>query len=109
MVTLEEIQIVCNKIAEKFRPEKIILFGSQAHGQPTENSDVDLLIIMDYAGKRIDLGVEMRMTVDFPFAVDLIIRQPADAARRYQEYDPIIREAFDHGKVIYDRNNERVA
>src|SRR5436190_24183514 len=32
-------------IVERFHPEKIILFGSQAYGEPTEHSDVDLLII----------------------------------------------------------------
>lgn len=32
-------------IVERFRPERIILFGSYAYGQPNCDSDLDLLVI----------------------------------------------------------------
>ncbi|MBN1114388.1 MAG: nucleotidyltransferase domain-containing protein, partial [Oligoflexia bacterium] len=35
------------KIKNNFDVSSIILFGSYAHGQPTENSDLDLLVILD--------------------------------------------------------------
>jgi predicted nucleotidyltransferase len=33
------------EIAEQFRPEKIILFGSYAYGKPHKDSDVDILVV----------------------------------------------------------------
>ncbi|MGH9845716.1 MAG: HEPN domain-containing protein [Blastocatellia bacterium] len=42
------IRKLCKRIAEAYQPEKIILFGSHAYGKPTPESDVDLLIVMDY-------------------------------------------------------------
>jgi len=46
-IPMEAIRAVVRQIAEKFQPEKIILFGSYAHGEPRPESDVDLLVIMD--------------------------------------------------------------
>ena len=47
MVTWEEIQAVTNRIVREFAPLQVILFGSYAYGTPTEDSDVDLLVVMD--------------------------------------------------------------
>ena len=45
MVTREEIQATCDNIVQEFRPLQVILFGSYAYGTPTEDSDVDLLVV----------------------------------------------------------------
>ena len=34
------------RLVAEFQPERITLFGSYAWGAPTEDSDVDLLVIM---------------------------------------------------------------
>ena len=47
MVTREEIQAACDDIVREFAPLQVILFGSYAYGTPTEDSDVDLLVVMD--------------------------------------------------------------
>ena len=47
MVTRKEIQATCDEIVRKFAPLQVILFGSYAYGTPTEDSDVDLLVVMD--------------------------------------------------------------
>ena len=54
MVSEEQIQAVVRRIVEGYAPDRIILFGSYAYGQPTEDSDLDLLIIKadDQAEKR---------------------------------------------------------
>jgi len=43
----EYIQTLTSAIVEKINPEKVILFGSYAYGNPTFKSDIDLLVIMD--------------------------------------------------------------
>jgi uncharacterized protein len=46
-VTLQAIQKIVQQIVERFRPQKVILFGSYAQGKPTPDSDVDLLVVME--------------------------------------------------------------
>ena len=48
-ITLSDIQDVVDQIVDRFHPDKIWLFGSFAHGTPTSDSDVDLLVAMDTA------------------------------------------------------------
>ena len=47
MIDADKINEVVTRIATKFNPDKIILFGSYANGTPNEDSDLDLLIIKD--------------------------------------------------------------
>ena len=109
MVTREQIQALADEIASKFEVERIILFGSYAYGQPTEDSDVDLLVLMEFEGRAFTKGCEVSLAVAHDFPRDIILRAPTDAERRYREWDPLIRHAFDKGQVLYERRRARVA
>ena len=104
MVAMSSILELSCKIAREYDPERIILFGSYAYGEPKEYSDVDVLVIMAFEGSPFRESLEVLRRVKPPFYVDLVVRDPNDAARRYREGDPLIREAFDKGKVVYERN-----
>jgi predicted nucleotidyltransferase len=108
MVDAAQIIAVGERIARDFGPERIILFGSYAYGTPTEGSDVDLLIIMQFDGKARDKRLEIWGRIRPPFPVDILVRRPEDTRRRYHQWDPLIREAIDHGKVLYERDSARV-
>lgn len=108
MVTLAEIHKLANQIAEEFQPEQIILFGSYAYGKPTPDSDVDLLVILPFQGRPFYKSLEILRHVNPSFPIDLLARQPEDTARRYREGDPLIREALDHGTILYERHSRRV-
>src|ERR1700722_11349982 len=68
----------CEKVAREFQPEKIILFGSYAHGQPNKDSDVDMLVIMRLErGKRdVRQAAVIRERVQASFPMDVIVRSP---------------------------------
>jgi len=67
------------EVAERFKPDKIILFGSHAYGKPHADSDVDILVVMP-ARSAIDQAVRVdRMTAP-PFPLDLIVRTPKTLA-----------------------------
>ena len=51
MVDDQTIQELCDRIIRDFQPERIILFGSYASGNPTPDSDVDLLVVLNFEGK----------------------------------------------------------
>ena len=107
-MTREQIQELADRIAAGFEVERIILFGSQANGTATADSDVDLMVLMEFEGRAFDMSLRIACEVDPAFAFDLIVRTPADAERRYRQHDPFVRHAFDSGKVLYERNFARV-
>src|SRR5688572_7825285 len=74
------------QVAERFRPEKIILFGSHAYGKPDADSDVDILVIMP-CRNTFDQAVKIRWAIESPFAMDLIVRTPFDINRRLKDGD----------------------
>ncbi len=104
MVAMDQVEALSRRIAREFDPERIILFGSHARGTAYEDSDVDLLVILTFEGKAFRKSLEILNRLDPPFPVDLLARRPDDTARRYEEYDPLIRDALDHGIVLYERN-----
>jgi predicted nucleotidyltransferase len=94
-------------IAERFRPDKIILFGSFAYGTPHDGSDVDLLVIMQapHQGARAS---KIRLALCPPFALDLIVRTPETMKWRLEEGDSFLREIVAKGKVLYEKADGRV-
>src|SRR6266545_5449591 len=94
---------VVKQIVEKFKPQKIILFGSYARGNPRPESDVDLLVVMETSLKEtkqaylIDQSLERDL-----FGLDLIVRTPQNLARRIALGDSFLKEVTTHGKVLYE-------
>ena len=96
------------RIAERFQPEKVILFGSYAYGHPTNDSDVDLLVIMDTPSREVDQAVEIRLALDAPFPLDLMVRRPRTIEQRIALGDYFLREITKRGKVLYERPHPTV-
>jgi len=97
-----------DRIVNEFQPDRVVLFGSYAHGRPTGDSDVDLLVVLPFDGRSLAKSLEILNRVDPQFPIDLLARRPDDVQRRYREGDPLIREAIDRGRVLYERNRPRV-
>lgn len=108
MIPMQEIIEFSDQIARHFDPDKIVLFGSYAYGQPNDDSDVDLLVIMPFEGRSRDVRRVLRRKAPSQFSNDILIRTPEDTARRYREFDPLVREAIDKGVTLYERNASRV-
>lgn len=88
------------QIAERFHPQKIILFGSYAYGTPHEDSDVDLLVIMP-ARNQLDQAFKIRWEIPAPFAMDLIVRTPKNLKWRLDEGESFHTEITSKGKLLY--------
>jgi predicted nucleotidyltransferase len=104
MIDQKSIADLSERIVREFQPDKIILFGSYAYGQPRPDSDVDLLVVLPFEGRGFRKSLEILNRISPDFSVDLLARLPQDTARRYAEGDPLIREALDYGKVLYERH-----
>ncbi len=104
MVSMKEIREVGQQIGRQFRPDRVLLFGSYADGSATDDSDVDLLVVLPFDGRPFHKSLEILNRLDIRFPCDLIARPPEDVARRYEQGDPLIRDALDRGKVLYERD-----
>ena len=102
MVTMNQIEDLGRRIGREFRPDRVVLFGSYAQGTATEDSDVDLLIILPFEGKSVIQSVEIRMRLRPAFPVDLIVRTPEKVRERLAMGDPFMREILEEGKVLYE-------
>ena len=85
------------------------MFGSHAYGRPTSDSDVDLLVILPKTRQRGErMSVRIRHAVPRDFPLDLLVRTPAEVARRLRGGDCFLRDVMRKGRVIYEADHTRV-
>ena len=102
MVAMREIEELGKRIGREFSPDRVVLFGSYARGEVTEDSDVDLLVILPFEGRAVDQSVKIRLRLRPGFPVDLIVRTPEKVRERLAMGDSFMRDVLDEGKVLYE-------
>jgi predicted nucleotidyltransferase len=108
-VPMKTIRSIARHIAQRFNPEQIILFGSHAYGNPTPESDVDLLVVMDTPKDEMEAMVEIAKSLPIlTFSVDVIVRSRRTLERRKKLGDWFLREVTQRGKVLYERTDQRM-
>lgn len=108
-IPLAAIRRFARQIADRFHPEKIVLFGSYAYGKPHAESDVDLLVIMP-AYDVVNQSIRICNALEEPFSLDLIVRTPKQIERglREDDCDWFLREVMEKGKVLYEAPHRAV-
>jgi uncharacterized protein len=104
----DRIQELSQQIAAQFSPERIILFGSHAYGEPTADSDVDLLVVMPFEGQAFRKAAEILNQISPTFSVDLLVRTAEQLDERLELGDFFLREIVTRGKVLYESVDSRV-
>ncbi len=90
----------------RFRPRRIVLFGSRARGEGDEESDLDLFIELDTdLGKRpLERALAVREAFGLhPWPMDLLVYTSDEVARMREEGDPLLDLLETEGKVVYER------
>src|SRR5947209_4108680 len=106
-IPLAAIRRFARRIAERFQPDKIVLFGSYAYGKPHEESDVDLLVIMR-TKNAIDQSIRISLAFEQLFSLDLIVRTPWQIERGLKDDNWFLREIIEKGKVLYETRDRQV-
>jgi uncharacterized protein len=97
------------RIVQELNPEKIVLFGSYAYGNPNPDSDVDLLVIMNTKASLKDRSwAVFRLLLPRPFPVDILVKTPREVKEGLETGDFFLREILSRGKVLYDRSEYAV-
>jgi predicted nucleotidyltransferase len=105
MTVQDALQVMVQRLVDRFNPDQIILFGSHARGTAGPNSDVDLLVIMPIPGSKRERRIEMRIALhDISIPKDIILATPEEVARKRKIVGTIIRPALQEGKVLYVRS-----
>ncbi len=105
-VTTEDaiVATIVGRLTDRFKPERILLFGSRARGDATEWSDVDLLVVMPDGTDRRQTAIEMHIALgDLPAAKDIVVTTPDHIAQRGHVIGTVLRPALREGTVLYER------
>jgi predicted nucleotidyltransferase len=108
MVEVADILTFVDAVAAKFKPQRIVLFGSYGYGTPTQDSDVDILVVMNYRGPSHHKSIKIRCEVPRGFPMDLIVRSPAEIRRRVAGNDFFLEEITERGLVLYASDDRRM-
>jgi uncharacterized protein len=106
-VPMRVIRRFARQVAERFRPDKIILFGSHAYGTPHADSDVDILVVMP-CRNQMDQAFKIHITIDPPFPVQIIVRTPHNLGWRLAEKESFHTEIVTRGTVLYEKRDAGV-
>jgi uncharacterized protein len=104
MVDSNKINEITTRIASKFNPDRIILFGSYANGTQKDDSDIDLLIIQDTDLPPQKRGFDIRMSLlglMLPF--DILVYTKSEFEREKENEFSFLSCAIKNSKVLYER------
>ena len=96
---------VVEQIVEMFKPQKIILFGSYARGNPRPESDVDMLVVMDTKLREVQQAIQICQQIEYRFGLDLIVHTPKKLMERTKMGDWFLRDVLKEGKVLYESSS----
>ncbi|MBU0600635.1 nucleotidyltransferase domain-containing protein [bacterium] len=99
---LEEVKEIVQILKIKYKPEKIILFGSLANGKTDEDSDIDLIIIKQTKKNPWERAAEVDQFIKHNVPVDFLVYTPEEVKERVQINDFFIKEVLEKGQVIYE-------
>ena len=104
-ITPELIGYIVEKIVRAIQPEKIILFGSYARGDFSQDSDLDLFIIKDSeSSSRIMRRQIEALLWGRRFPMDIIVRKPEEVEWNFRARNPFyLYHIFRDGKVLYEK------
>jgi predicted nucleotidyltransferase len=104
-VPMKMIRKFAREVAERFAPERILLFGSHAYGHPHAASDVDILVIMP-ARNQLDQAFKIHWAIQPPFPLQLLVRTPRNIEWGLKEGDLFLTEIISKGKVLYEARDK---
>lgn len=101
----EKLKEITDKIVKEYKPEKIILFGSYAWGEPGPDSDIDLFVIKDTkesSSKRREALNELFSRREI--AMDFLVYTPSEIEESINKNRNLfIEDIVRNGKVLFTK------
>ena len=102
--TPDVVRQILEKLLAGYAPQKVILFGSYARGNPRPDSDIDLLIVKETSERFIDRWVTVRRLLSDPHrtvGLETLVVTPQEVSRRLAGGDQFLAEILEKGQVLY--------
>ncbi len=99
----KDIEEIVQMLKAKYKPKKIILFGSLASGKPDTSSDIDLLIIKQTKKDPWERAREVDRFIKHNLPTEFLVYTPKELKNRLKMNDFFIKEVLEKGKVLYER------
>jgi len=108
VLSKELLDEIVQRLVEEAHPEKIVLFGSHAYGEPDVDSDIDLIVIEDEVSSKWEESVRLRgLLKDILIPMDIIVVKSEEFEFYAENWiNSIFAEAKHKGKVLYDRASD---
>lgn len=105
---VKDLEAITEKIVEEFQPEKIILFGSLAWGEPGPESDADLLIVKRTPKSTRDVATEIRRALwGSSVPMDILVYTPEQLEQRIAvDRNLFLEDIVKNGVTLYERHDE---
>ena len=104
MTAQAAIDEIVDRIAAKFSPERIILFGSHARGDAREGSDLDLMVLFREVDDQRQRAAELYVAlVDCELPTDIVVSTTARFERYKNVVNTVYWPAAREGRVVYER------
>lgn len=97
-----EIKLIMRQLIEKYKPEKIILFGSAAKGNFRTDSDLDFMIVKQTTKNKAERMREVSSLVSRKTPADFLVYTPEEIKRRLAIGDYFVEDVLKEGKVLYE-------
>jgi predicted nucleotidyltransferase len=104
----KQVEEIASKIVEKFNPKRIVLFGSHARGEATDDSDVDLFVEMESDRRPPERAIEVNAMFGLrPWPLDVVVYTPAEVERLRNVRGTLLSVIEAEGEVLYERPSEQ--
>lgn len=100
----DELNGLIEKITQAVSVKKIFLFGSYAYGKPTSDSDIDLCVLTEDSGRKIDIMSAIREKISFSAVhpLDIIVYKPDEFYSRSNSKTSMESQILHKGVVLYE-------
>lgn len=93
-----------SRLVSTYEPEKVLVFGSYAHGTAHDDSDLDLIVVKNDPKDRHTRQIEAGLALGIrPVPVDLLVFTPEEAERVMHDSSTWLGQAFQTARVVYER------
>ncbi|MBI5789602.1 MAG: nucleotidyltransferase domain-containing protein [Candidatus Schekmanbacteria bacterium] len=94
---------IVSRLKTGFKPLRIILFGSYAYGQPNQDSDLDLLVVVNTPERGIKrYSLVSKLLEPRKIPIDIIVKSPDELSEQLTGFNPFLKEILEKGRVLYE-------